>query len=219
MSILCALLLLVSPLQAQRAAQLYQAALVMEKGAGNADSAAALYRQVLAQRLNDAAALPLAIRAEQRLRALGSDSTSTKIDQPLRRLSAQISLHADTLRSPTTEHTAFALGRHRLRAPDAPMDKNTRTHALTKYLRAARAALGLNGLVEYVDAVLASKRHRQPQPQQLFLAGLYHEQERASCWRAGFYYRQGLAQMTPPPLYQRLQTHLARCQQASAATP
>ena len=167
----------------------YQMALAAEKVSGERDRAVALYREVVKRYRSGSGEYSLAARAQQRLRRLGEETIDLTIRKrqlvPFQGIRKQFEQSVQIGRDVTVfSDNPFSLGR----SDDIEGNSfsNGREISLLKrsiksierQTRALRFAFGITGLLEYMEAAAAARSRPRPlSAHELYLVGLYAEQE------------------------------------------
>ena len=214
---------------AQTGATRYAAALATEKGEGDPDRAAALYRDLLEQYRTGQANAALAARARERLAILGFQiADSREIPLPFQALGERLGMtSADRLTAaplPVGDLQVAGLPlrpryfrRERESDPGhaADPDVGSFIYRVEQQIRALRHALGITGLLEYVEEVAQhSRTPRVPGVYELYQRGMFAERQEGNLAHAAALYGQALAApFIPAPLHHQLTLRLMECRE------
>ena len=222
-------------LEAQSATETYAAGLVAEKAEGDREKAAIHYREVLQQYRVGRTSSALAFRARERLSILGEDPT---LESPLpprlpfQTLGDQFGV--------TTDERLTSSGRlmggidiigFPLRPRYADSDETDPSLAqsppqdpilegISQQIRSLRYALGVTGLLEHVEEMVENSRQsRNPDPHELYQAGLIAEHQEGNLEGAIAFYDRALTTKTiDSSLHHRIDRRLVRCRESLART-
>lgn len=226
-----ALVLAIRPasLGAQTGTARYIAALAAEKGEGDLEQAATLYRDLLGQYRAGRLDAALAARARDRLAILGFPVAEPRpVPLPFQFLGERLGMTAaDRLASGSQPSSDFRLAGVRLRPrylrgeresdsgslPDP--DAGNILYRLGQQIRNLRYALGITGLLEYVEEVTQhSRATRLPGPYELYQQGMYAERQKGDLAKAAALYERALATaFVPAPLHRQLTRRLTECRE------
>lgn len=233
--LLTSIILSVLPLrlEAQSAIESYAAGLVAEKVEGDLTGAIAHYREVLQQYRTGQTSSALAFRARERLSVLGEDPT---LESPLpprlpfQTLGDQFGVTTDDRLTPSGRsadgigiigfplRSRYAVGgKIDIPPSDVAFQDPEFFKAINRQLRALRYALGVTGLLEYVEELAEnSRRSRNPDPHELYQAGLIAERQEGDFKEASALYDRALAQAIDLSLHHQIDRRLARCRERLA---
>jgi tetratricopeptide (TPR) repeat protein len=218
-------------LEAQTATESYATGLAAEKTEGDREKAAIHYREVLQQYQAGQTSSSLAFRARERLSILGEGSA---LESPLpprlpfQALGDQFGVTTDeritSSRRPMggIDIVGFPL-RPRYADSDGPNlaespSQDSILEVISRQIRALRYALGITGLLEYVEEMTENnQRNRQPNPHELYQAGLIAEHQRGHLEEAITFYDRALAtKASTPAIHYQIDRRLARCRERLA---
>lgn len=228
-SIALGLVILPYSLGAQTGAIRYVAALAVEKGEGDRDQAVRLYRDLLAQQPVGRVNAALAARARDRLALLGIQTPEPRVvPLPFQTLAERLGLNsADRLVAGTQPVGGFQMigvalrpryyQRERASDPDSIADQDVGNflYLVEQQIRGLRYALGITGLLEYMEEVARHRRKpRVPGPYELYQQGMFAERQEDDLASAATLYEQALVNASgPAQLRQQLTRRLKECRE------
>ena len=214
-------------LGSQTGATRYAAALATEKGEGDLDQAATLYRDLLEQYRLGRLDAALAARVRERLAVLGFPLVGSRtVSLPFQTLGERLGVtSADRLAGGSRPVGDLRIAGVRLRPrylqsgrkngfhSTADPDIGTALYRLERQIRALRYALGITGLLEYVEELAQhSRRIRLPGPYEIYQQGVFAERQEGDLARAAELYEQALAAaFVPAQLRHQLTRRLTEC--------
>ena len=222
-----ALILAILPasLGAQAGTARYVAALAAEKGEGDLDQAVKLYQDLLEQHTAGQVNAALVARARDRLALLGFHAPEPRITPlPFQTLAERLGLTpTDRLaagKQPVggLQMMGVALRPRYFRkegesAPGSISDPHIGSfiYLVEQQIRGLRYALGITGLLEYVEEVAQHRRKpRAPGPYELYQLGLFAECQEGDLASAALLYEQVLATPSAPEQLRRRLTRRLR---------
>ena len=213
--------------KAQTGTMRYVAALAVEKGEGDLDRAVALYQELLAQPSAGRLSAVLAARARDRLALLGIQTLEPRaIPLPFQTFAERLGVtSAERLSVGTQPVGDLQVAGIPLRPPYLSRGRSghpslagsTKSgdliYRLEQQIRALRYALGITGLLEYMEEMAQHRRGtRSPDPYEMYQQGLLAERQEGDLARAAELYEQVLATaFVSAPLRHQLNRRLTDC--------